>query len=61
MILRTHRLELHWPQNIPASALRPMIRREVADQDRWLRWALTAVTVDAAGQRILKLEAVMTE
>ncbi|WP_037990859.1 hypothetical protein [Synechococcus sp. CC9616] len=61
MILRTLRLELRWPLNIPASGLRSLIKREVADQDHWLRWALTAVTRDADGQRILQLEAVTTE
>lgn len=61
MILRTLRLQLHWPENVPASGLRSLIRREVADRDQWLRWALTAVTLDADGRRILQLEAVSSE
>ena len=61
MILRRRRAQLHWPENIPASGLRALIKHQVLDQEQWLRWALTAVSLDENGRRILQLEAVTTE
>ena len=61
MILRHRRLQLHWPETIPASGLRSLIKHQVPDQERWLRWALADVSWDKDGRRILQLEAVETE
>ena len=61
MILRRRRVQLHWPENIPVSGLRSLIKDQVPDQEQWLRWALTAVSLDENGRRILQLEAVTTE
>jgi len=51
--------QLLWPEAVPAERLGEWIRQQLEQDGQLLRWAITAVNSDAAGQRLLQLEAVV--
>jgi len=51
--------QLLWPEAVPAERLGGWIRQQLQPEGQLLRWAITAVNSDAAGQRWLQLEAVV--
>ena len=59
--MNLHRLErqLLWPEAVPADQLGGWIRQQLQPDGQLLRWAITAVNADSAGQRWLQLEAVV--
>ena len=59
MNLRRLDRQLLWPEAVPAERLGGWIRQQLQPEGQLLRWAITAVNSDAAGQRWLQLEAVV--
>ena len=59
MKLRRLDRQLLWPEAVPAERLGEWIRQQLEPDGQLLRWAITAVNSDAAGQRWLQLEAVV--
>ena len=59
MNLRRLDRQLLWPEAVPAERLGEWIRQQLEPDGQLLRWAITAVNSDAAGQRWLQLEAVV--
>ena len=59
MNLRRLERQLLWPEAVPAERLGGWIRQQLQPDGQLLRWAITAVNSDAAGQRWLQLEAVV--
>ena len=59
MKLRRLDRQLLWPEAVPAERLGGWIRQQLQSDGQLLRWAITAVNSDAAGQRWLQLEAVV--
>ena len=59
MNLRRLDRQLLWPEAVPAERLGEWIRQQLEPDGQLLRWAITAVNSDAAGQRRLQLEAVV--
>ena len=51
--------QLLWPEAVPAERLGGWIRQQLQPEGQLLRWAITAVNSDAAGQRWLQVEAVV--
>ena len=51
--------QLLWPEAVPADRLGGWIRQQLQPNGHLLRWAITAVNTDTAGQRWLQLEAVV--
>ena len=58
MNLRRLERQLLWPEAVPAERLGGWIRQQLQPDGQLLRWAITAVNSDSAGQRWLQLEAV---
>ena len=58
MNLRRLERQLLWPEAVPAERLGGWIRQQLQPDGQLLRWAITAVNNDSAGQRWLQLEAV---
>ena len=61
MNLRRLDRQLLWPEAVPAERLGGWIRQQLQPEGQLLRWAITAVNSDAAGQRWLQLEAVVQD
>ena len=61
MSLRRLELQVLLPPEVPVEQWRGRIFRALAPQGGLLRWAITAVTVDPSGSRLLQLEAVLQE
>ena len=59
MNLRRLERQLLWPEGVPAERLGAWVRQQLQPDGQLLRWAITAVNCDAAGQRWLQLEAVV--
>ena len=59
MNLRRLDRQLLWPEAVPAERLGGWIRQQLQSDGQLLRWAITAVNSDAAGQRWLQAEAVV--
>lgn len=59
MNLRRLERQLLWPEGVPAERLGAWVRQQLQPDGQLLRWAITAVISDAAGQRWLQLEAVV--
>ena len=59
MNLRRLDRQLLWPEAVPAERLGGWIRQQLESEGQLLRWAITVVNGDAAGQRSLQLEAVV--
>ena len=59
MNLRRLDRQLLWPEAVPAERLGEWIRQQLEPDGQLLRWAITAVNSDPAGQRWLQLEAVV--
>ena len=59
MNLRRLERQLLWPEAVPAERLGGWVRQQLQPDGQLLRWAITAVNCDAAGQRWLQLEAVV--
>ena len=59
MNLRRLERQLLWPEAVPADRLAGWIRQQLRPDGHLLRWAITAVPTDSAGQRWLQLEAVV--
>ena len=59
MNLRRLDRQLLWPEAVPAGRLGGWIRQQLQTDGRLLRWAITAVNTDAAGQRWFQVEAVV--
>ena len=59
MNLRRLERQLLWPEAVPAERLGGWVRQQLQPDGQLLRWAITAVKSDAAGQRWLQLEAVV--
>ena len=59
MNLRRLERQLLWPEAVPAERLGGWIRQQLQPDGQLLRWAITAVNSDAAGQRWLQLEALV--
>ena len=59
MNLRRLERQLLWPEMVPVERLGEWIRQQLQSDGQLLRWAITAVNSDAAGQRWLQLEAVV--
>ena len=59
MNLRRLERQLLWPEAVPAERLGGWIRQQLQPDGQLLRWAITAVNSDSAGQRWLQLEAVV--
>ena len=59
MNLRRLERQLLWPEAVPAERLGGWIRQQLQPDGQLLRWAITAVNNDSAGQRWLQLEAVV--
>ena len=59
MNLRRLDRQLLWPEAVPAERLGGWIRQQLQPEGQLLRWAITAVNSDAAGQRWLQVEAVV--
>ena len=51
--------QLLWPEAVPAERLGGWIRQQLRADGQLLRWAITAVSSDSAGQRWLELEGVV--
>ena len=49
-----------WPDDVPLVELRSWIRQQLAAEGELLRWALTKVSVDADGGRMIQVEAVIS-
>ena len=49
-----------WPAELPLTELRGWIRQQLAAEGELLRWALTKVSVDADGGRMIQVEAVIS-
>ena len=49
-----------WPADVPLVELRSWIRQQLAAEDELLRWALTKVSADADGGRMIQVEAVIS-
>ena len=48
------------PADVPLVALRSWIRQQLAAEGELLRWALTAVSADADGGRMIQVEGVIS-
>ena len=59
MNLRRLERQLLWPEVVPADRLGGWIRQQLQLDGHLLRWAITALHTDSAGQRWLQLEAVV--
>ena len=59
MNLRRLERQLLWPEAVPAERLGGWIRQQLQPDGQLLRWAITGVNNDSAGQRWLQLEAVV--
>ena len=49
-----------WPAEVPLVELRSWIRQQLAAEGKLLRWALTKVSADADGGRMIQVEAVIS-
>ena len=49
-----------WPADVPLVELRSLIRQQLAAEGELLRWALTNVSADADGGRMIQVEAVIS-
>ena len=49
-----------WPADVPLVELRSWIRQQLAAEGDVLRWALTKVSDDADGGRMIQVEAVIS-
>ena len=49
-----------WPDDVPLVELRSWIRQQLAAEGELLRWALTKVSADADGGRMIQVEAVIS-
>ena len=49
-----------WPAEVPLVELRSWIRQQLAAEGELLRWALTKVSADADGGRMIQVEAVIS-
>ena len=49
-----------WPADVPLVELRSWIRQQLAAEGELLRWALTKVSADADGGRMIQVEAVIS-
>ena len=49
-----------WPADVPLVELRSWIRQQFAAEGELLRWALTKVSADADGGRMVQVEAVIS-
>ena len=60
--MRLTSLQRHfpWPADVPLLELRSWIRQQLAAEGELLRWALTKVSVDADGGRMIQVEAVIS-
>ena len=48
-----------WPADVPSVELRSWIRQQLAAEGELLRWALTKVSADTDGGRMIQVEAVI--
>ena len=48
-----------WPADVPLVELRSWIRQQLAAEGELLRWALTKVSADTDGGRMIQVEAVI--
>ena len=60
MRLTSLQRQVLWPADVPLVQLRSWIRQQLAAEGELLRWALTAVSIDADGVRTIQLEAVIS-
>ena len=49
-----------WPADVPLVELRSWIRQQLAAEGELLRWALTKVSADPDGGRMIQVEAVIS-
>ena len=49
-----------WPADVPLVELRSWIHHQLAAEGELLRWALTKVSADADGGRMIQVEAVIS-
>ena len=49
-----------WPADVPLVELRSWIRQQLEVEGDVLRWALTVVSADADGGRMIQVEAVIS-
>ena len=49
-----------WPADVPLVELRRWIRQKLAAEGELLRWALTKVSADTDGGRMIQVEAVIS-
>ena len=49
-----------WPADVPLVKLRSWIRQQLEVEGDVLRWALTVVSADADGGRMIQVEAVIS-
>ena len=49
-----------WPAEVPLVELRSWIRQQLAAEGELLRWALTKVSADTDGGRMIQVEAVIS-
>ena len=49
-----------WPADVPLVELRSWIRQQLAAEGELLRWALTKVSADDDGGRMIQVEAVIS-
>jgi hypothetical protein len=52
--------QLPWPAELPVKDLRGWIRQQLACEGDVLRWAMTAVSANADGERMIQVEAVIS-
>jgi hypothetical protein len=52
--------QLLWPAEVPLADLRGWIQQQLVAEGELLRWALTAVSADADGGRMIQVEAVIS-
>ena len=60
MRLTSLQCQFLWPADVPLVELRTWIHKKLAQEGELLRWALTAVSVDADGGRTIQVEAVIS-
>ena len=60
--MRLHSLQRQflWPAEVPLVELRSWIHQQLAAEGELLRWALTKVSADADGGRMIQVEAVIS-
>ena len=60
MRLTSLQRQFPWPTDVPLVELRSWIRQQLAAEGELLRWALTKVSADADGGRMIQVEAVIS-